>query len=511
MALGSIINPLARGSVLSSIANPPTVNPLAAVQAANTTAEQTWRLRGVQAQQRLGELAQQAIDPTTKQFDPARFNALVAGAGPDVSLGAQAAMQNASTLSGTQLKQTAEKVAWYNGAAGSLPDNATRDDINRVIRNGVASGYLTPTDAANEASQIPPNDADLPEYVQQHRLRAMDAASRMGYRYGAGGLTAGQLSTEFTYLDPSTNQPQKTTVGEFLRSRGLLPQAAPPPPAGSAVPQPSGTSTAPAPPLPKPGTRLGSGAYPTPSAAPPPAPPPAAAPTPAPAAPATPPPMRSVPTGIGPQTQKDIDAYNVATTAVPDQKRNITAGETALQALDLASSGPGTANVNAVKSFMIAQGIPGWQELDTGSAEAYQIARKNMLRFAQAQGGKIGTDLGLATQLESNVNIETLLKGANRHILVQDLGLARQRLAQTLTAPAGGTGQTEFGNGMAEHVKNFTPQTDYHAFSWDLMTPEERGAYLQSIENNKDAHDRFDRSMRIAKQSGVWSSLNAGR
>jgi hypothetical protein len=156
---------------------------------------------------------------------------------------------------------------------------------------------------------------------------------------------------------------------------------------------------------------------------------------------------------------------------------------------------------------MIAQHIPGWQDLtDTPSAEAYQVARKNMLRFAQANGASIGTDLGLATQLESNANIETLLKGANRHILVQDLGLARQRMAQTLTAPPGGNGQTDFGDGMAEHVKNFIPQTDWHAFAWDIMDPKERGAYLETIKDNKTMKDKFDRSMRAARDSGIWSA-----
>jgi hypothetical protein len=188
---------------------------------------------------------------------------------------------------------------------------------------------------------------------------------------------------------------------------------------------------------------------------------------------------------------------------MPDMKRNEAAGLAALKALELAHTGPGTGNVNAVKAFMIAQGIPGSGMLDTGSAEAYQLARKNLLRFAQSNGTKVGTDLGLATQIESNPNVDSMLNNVNDHILKQDLGLARQRMAQQLTAPDKGTGKTDFGVGQGEHVKNFTSQTDPVAFAWDLLDENERGAHLAQIAKQEGGMEKWRRSMKIARDTGL--------
>jgi hypothetical protein len=212
--------------------------------------------------------------------------------------------------------------------------------------------------------------------------------------------------------------------------------------------------------------------------------------------------VTSLPAGQQQGIEADVTGYKNAQQAMPDQQRNLVAGESALQALQLAQSGPGTANVNRMKSFLLAQGID-LGAIDPNSTVAYEIARKNLLRFAQSSATRSGTDLGLATQLQSNANVDTMLPQANEHILKQDIGLARQRIAQTLTAPAGGTGQSEFGNGYGQHVQNFTAQTDPVAFDWDLLTPAERQAHLDEISKTQGGMDKWRRSMRIARDTGV--------
>ena len=201
-SLSGLVGAQTRGSVLDMIAHPAVVDPLAAQQRAAGTAQNVLQVRSSVAQQRLGELAQQAIDPTTKQFDPNRFNALVAGAGPDVAMGAQAALQRSSDLSGTQLDQAAKKIAWYAGATGSMPDNASVDDINKVIDGGVASGFLTPTQAQLEKSGVPSDPAQRAAYIQQHRLWAADAQTRLNQQYGPiVGVSQG-TGTQFVNVPP---------------------------------------------------------------------------------------------------------------------------------------------------------------------------------------------------------------------------------------------------------------------------------------------------------------------
>lgn len=201
-------------------------------------------------------------------------------------------------------------------------------------------------------------------------------------------------------------------------------------------------------------------------------------------------------TGV-PGADEDIAAYKKAQADMPGQQRNLVAGSTALQALRLAqSTGPGTADVNRIKSFLIAQGVPGAGNIDPTSPVAYEIARKNLLRFAQDASTRSGTDLGLATQLQSNANTDTMLKAANEHILVQDMGQARQRVAQTLEAPQGGVG-------MGKHMQNFTNNTDYRGFSWDLYSPSERDAMIAAAKKTPGAYDKLMKSIAIAGRNGL--------
>ena len=109
----------------------------------------------LQAQRQAGLIASQSIDPVTQQFDPSRFNASIAKAGPQIAMAAQQALQDASTLSSTQVNQQHMKIGYINGALGALPDTASRDDVIRSIQNGSMAGF-TPTEIQNEISKYQP-------------------------------------------------------------------------------------------------------------------------------------------------------------------------------------------------------------------------------------------------------------------------------------------------------------------------------------------------------------------
>jgi hypothetical protein len=549
--MSDTINALITGqrnqSVLDSIANPTVVNPLGGIQAGAEAAKAVMGVRALAARQAWGDALSASTDPKTGVVD---YGAAVARMAQDQrgALGMPEATEGASARTSEALNRAHLKMGWYQGAVGALPDDATREQVLTTLKSGLASGILDPGEVAKEAAMVPTNPADMPGYIQQHRLTASSAREQTGLLYGTNGLTAVELAQPFKYIDENKVE-QNTTLGGYLQKLGIMRPSGATPPAVTAAPPAAGSTAPPpvpaatAPPLPTAYKPPGAAVAPPPASAPTPLPPvfqapttpPSATVTISPRAEVTPPPgpalagvaapatrgilsrlnpigsanaapypvVGSIP-GPGPQLDEDVKHYNAATTAVPDVKRNITAGESALEALDIANSGPGTSTTNRILSFAAAQGIPlpaGWQS----NTEAYQEARKQMLRFAQSTGKTAGTDLGLETQLHSNANIEELLKGTNRNILLQGVGIKRQELAQTLTAPPGGVGKTDFGNGMADHVRNFAPKTDWHAFSWDLMNPDEREAYYKSIKDNPTQLSKWQKSMEVARDSGVWS------
>jgi len=355
---------------------------------------------------------------------------------------------------------------------------------------------LTLPEAQRQLATMPPDAAGRQRWLQEHQDTSASFAEQMGQRFGTAGtevdpsgrrvgtvqqspragggisvqpqagaplgLGAAEDAQPYTYTDAQGNVVH-TTVGEYKKTISAQPGGQPGATVSGAPPPPPGATVRP--PASQPG--------------------------------------KSIP-GVSAGSAEDIAAYKAAQNAMPDAQKNLAAGEAALEALQLARSGPGTATANKWKSFMIAQGIPGAELLDTGGVEAYQIARKNLLRFAQSNGGRVGTDLGLATQIESNPNVETMLSGVNDHILKQDIGLAKQRVAQTLTAPGqGGLGTTEFGKGMGAHLQNFTAKTDPLAFAWDKLLPEERQAHIDQVSKQQGGLDKLKRSLKIANDTGM--------
>jgi hypothetical protein len=524
------------------------VNPLAAVMAGNQAAQEEFKTRGLQAQQALGNILQQSTDPNGNvDYQDAQRRA--AAAGPVVQMGMQSYLTNNAQLRGAQINQAGALHSLVGNMAASLMNDPSDENLAKIRASAATQlppsalteidriGALPPEQRGAEAykhvvanldtlHQLATTPYGMPESVDTGAGGRVPVQTSPRTPWSSGGasvlsggvgmgMTQAQLDQPYTYTDENNNVVH-TTVGEHLKTMGITPQVggnqigggqpggAPrtPPPAGTPgsntpPPPPAGTTARPA--RPPASTAPATGPQP-PQTTPPTTTPPATTTEP------TPPPPAGKSIG-GPKAGSDVDiaAYKAAQAAMPDQQRSLQAGTAALQAIQLARTGPGTGTSNAMKAFMVAQGIGGADAID-GSTEQYQIARKNLLRFAQSNGGKVGTDLGLSTQLESNPNVDTLLNSVNDHILKQDIGLARQRIAQTMTAPGqGGTGKTEFGQGMGEHVQNFTAKTDPVAFAWDLLTPAERQEHLDQIAKQEGGHAKWERSMKIARDTGAWS------
>ena len=224
-----------------------------------------------------------------------------------------------------------------------------------------------------------------------------------------------------------------------------------------------------------PANAFGGGAFGGSAAAPAPAATPASAP--APPAQSTAPPGRSTIETVAKakgNIDADIAARNQASAGAADQRRTLQAGESALEALRLAKgyTGPGTDFTSRASAFLQAQApdlfVPQGGMTDTAWR---QVLAKNLLRFAQNSGIRGNTDLGLSEQLKGSANVDAMLPAANEHVLIQDIGLARQRMAQTMLMPPPSTEAD-----VVNHMKSYTGNTDYRGFSWDLMSQAARDA-----------------------------------
>lgn len=207
------------------------------------------------------------------------------------------------------------------------------------------------------------------------------------------------------------------------------------------------------------------------------------------------------PMGTSEVLQNDIKAHTDAALAAADQRQNLQAGESALEALKLAGNytGPGTGTAASLYAWLQARApqwaIPQGQMSDTAWRE---VLAKNLLRFAQASGMRMNTDLGLSEALQGTANADSILPNANREILIQDLGRARQRVAQTQLMPAPSP------NGdVVNHFKTYTTDTDSRAFAWDLYSPAERKAIEAEVAKDPKAQARLDRGLVDADKVGL--------
>jgi hypothetical protein len=530
-------------SVLEGIANPPQINVLGSISAGTQAASQMYDLRQKQAQEAAGQAFLNSIDPATGQPNQALLMQNLRN-NPRAAMAAQTAAAAGQTLDANTYKLHNERTTSMMSGMGQLiadnPNGVPLEAAHALIDHRLQLGLITPQEAQAMKATMSANPIKNTQVILQGMGSNLSAQLALqAARPGIGTVETGQgtqgtqtpaaLSSTGT---PGSISPVGAPIATGLPSfKDMLGQVDQPADAATAkaLGIPEGTTVtlpiiqrwiqqgggglvrgqlpgAPAPATPAlpvnpnaPGGRI----VPTqPALQPKPA---AGAPAATPAATTTAatPAFTPVVTGQPPGRAEDVTQWQAANAAIPDAKRNEAAGVAALQALEYAHTGPGTGNVAAVRNFMITQGIPGYQFLDSTQDEQRQIAKKNLLRFAQSSGAKAGTDLGLTTQLESNANVDTMLQTVNTHILKGDLGLARQRIAQQLTAPDKGTGKTEFGDGQGEHVKNFTSQTDPVAFAWDKLDENERAAHLAAIAKVQGGMEKWKRSMKIARDTGL--------
>jgi hypothetical protein len=376
---------LRSSETLNSIANPRTVNPLAAFSDAASAATGIYNVRKAQAQQAVGNALQQATDPQTGVVDYPKAQQIAASMGPQTQMGMQDLLLNASTLRGEQQKQAMQHMSLIGGAALTLVNDPSDQNLEMVRQSLLRANV--PADTVNQeidAMKAMTDPNQRRQYAYQHGVAAMDptvalqrtAGQPQMVQYGGtsapttvvqgspynapqvyvGGGIGHSVSPE-TYYAPQTatvgfnaqgqqvpaNDPTAVSWGTRDVPRGPA-MGAPAPGTLSAPglpvpPQPPGApGAAPAPPPPPPGTTLRSGYQARPGATPPAttAQPPATAATPAPSTAATPttaqPPSSAQPAAQTPPPTAGVTT-SAPTGAVEQTQDNIKAYTTAQAAI----------------------------------------------------------------------------------------------------------------------------------------------------------------------------------
>src|SRR5215471_9357436 len=181
MALGSIISAQTRGSVLDSIAHPNVLDPAAAYTKAAGAAANIWDVRQKQAAQAAGEAYQNAIDPQSGAFDPNKFRANLAAAGPSAAMAAGTSLANVQNISYNELQQAKDRSEALDASLSGLlskPGGATPQDVFTAAGDLVHRGLFTPAQAGAALSDMP-MDPQHPEllqpWLQQHMWRNIAA------------------------------------------------------------------------------------------------------------------------------------------------------------------------------------------------------------------------------------------------------------------------------------------------------------------------------------------------
>jgi len=556
MALSAYGGELARGSVLSAIAHPTVVDPAGALGRAAQIGGNILDLQKLQSQQAWGNALQQATDPKTGEVNWLAAQR-IAAANPAAAMGMADNLRNASNIRSQQLEQG--NAAYSNIARSALTlQNDPSDDNVRAVFSDLIRTHPGSTDQITRemnAVLAMTDPKDRVQYAYRHGIAALDAQSAMNRSpfgqttltqlggttapttlvqpspYGTGGVTVGggiaHTQDPGTYYAPQPSVIMYDANGQPTTDPTKAVRSVPTvTPRGPVMGAPAPGTVAPAPPT----APLPTGYQPRPNAQPQPSPTPAprgpnqapttsassSAPTPPPQPPTpttspqppTPAPViTGLPTGTEQAAGTDVAKYQEAQNVLPSQQTNLIAGKAALDALKLARTGPGTSFVNQVKAFAQAQGLDIWRDPQTNTVPtdptvAYQVARKNLLRFAQGNGSRIGTDLGLATQLESNPNVDQMVNAANDQVLKKDMGVARRNVAATLEAQSGDVGKSR-GVGWADHIAKFTNETDPVAFAWDLLTGDERNRHIAEVSKVKGGLDKLDKSLELAAKHGL--------
>ncbi|MFM0638083.1 hypothetical protein PQQ63_15380 [Paraburkholderia metrosideri] len=516
---------------------PTPINPLqtmATVQAYQGNALRN-QVMGAQLQsnQAQSQAVLQATDPTTGQTDWGKAQSILAQ-DPQNAYNAPAFAQQVQQMKTGQvaLDTNAQALAAKRmgviaqiGVANLSNPNATPQDYVNGIVSAAQNGQIDPQSASTaivHASQVLSDPQQFKTYLQ-NGLAALPPEIQAQYVKPAIQAinTGGQ--TNIVATNPISGAP--TVTGSLTNTLSPSEQVARVPTVGANGAQGTVSQASLAPPsLLPPGTAPGAmseggnGRYPTaapaagavpaagastPGAAPAPASTPAAAAGPA----------GFLPTSLPPGVSQAADVAGTASGQqfADDQKANAGSGQrvyqlqSALTGLQNAgSTGPGTATMNNIKSFLLAQS-PDWLKnhlpgVDPNQIQNYDEANKYLTQYADAKAASMGGDTAkqLATTLSGNASTH-ISNLAAQDVVKANIGLERMGQAQQAAFAASGLPTSQY----TTFASKFGSTIDPRVFIADQLPPTQVMNIVSKMKPQEQA--QFKNQYNWAVQNGYIS------
>lgn len=164
----------------------------------------------------------------------------------------------------------------------------------------------------------------------------------------------------------------------------------------------------------------------------------------------------------------------------------------ALEALGTTGTGPGTEQINEIKSFLTSMGIPG---IDVESIKNFDEARKYLTQYAQSVGD-INTNDKLAAAFAANPSVGISNAAA---VDVAKTALAQRRFqnAQLRAFEQSGGSPDKY----TQFATQFAAEQDPRAYGLDMMGPEARAKLIGGLKGDEKA--KFAQSLRMAIALGL--------
>lgn len=169
-----------------------------------------------------------------------------------------------------------------------------------------------------------------------------------------------------------------------------------------------------------------------------------------------------------------------------------------LKALGTTGTGPGTEQINDVKSFLVSQGLIGPND----DVKSFDEVRKYTSQIARS-AGDVGSDNRLAAAFSANPSVN-ISNAAAQDVLKSMISLRKLQNAQVSAFTASGQSPSQYQKWASQWSKTQDPV----AYGFDMMEPAERAKYIQSLSAPDKA--KFVASLKTAVGLGLVQRPTAG-
>lgn len=166
---------------------------------------------------------------------------------------------------------------------------------------------------------------------------------------------------------------------------------------------------------------------------------------------------------------------------------------TRLERLGPKGTGPGTEQMNQIKSFALSLGLPGF---DANKIQDYDEAKKFLIDYVNRS--QPASDARLTAAISGNPST-SISNAAAVDLSKSVVALERMRAAQAKAFQASGLPDSQYARWGAQ----WNATQDPRAYAIDVMGPEKFNKLRAELKGNPAALKRFEDSYAVAKQNGL--------